>query len=128
LIRWLKVAEPEEVRELAVMARAAIVRAGLERLQQIRDMDEDPETNRTAYELMERFYRDRLQTLEPKQKENQKQSQRERQQTMQQIAYSLRQAEREELMRLRAAGRIRDNTLREVERELDLLDVHWNSA
>lgn len=128
LIRRLKVAEPEEVRELAVMARAAIVRAGLERLQQIRDTDEDPETNRTAYELMERFYRDRLQTLEPKQKEDQEQSKRERQQTMQQIAYSLRQAEREELMRLRAAGRIRDNTLREVERELDLLDVHWNSA
>jgi CPA1 family monovalent cation:H+ antiporter len=128
LIRRLNVAEPEGVRESALAARAAIVRAGLERLQQIRDHDQDIEANRTAYELMERFYRDRLRTLEPEQKEEEEQSERERQQNMQQIAYSLRQAEREELMRLRAAGRIRDNTLREVERELDLLDVHWNSA
>lgn len=128
LIRRLKVAEPEEVQNLAMAARAAIVRAGLERLKQIRDEDDDPDASRTAYELLERFYRDRLHVLEPESEQSEEQSKQERQRTMQQIAYSLRQAEREELMRLRAAGRIQDNTLREVERELDLLDVHWNGA
>lgn len=128
LIRRLNVAEPEDVRKMALAARAAVVHAGLERLQQIRDEDEDLEANRTGYELLERFYQDRLRGLEPEQKEEKEQSKQEQQRTMQQIAYSLRQAEREELMRLRAAGRIRDNTLREVERELDLLDVHWNGA
>ena len=128
LIRRLQVAEPDEVRRMALAARAAIVRAGLDRLRRIRDEDEDLESNRSAYEMLERVYRDRLQALEPEQNEDGQQSKRERQQTMQQIAYSLRQAEREELMRLRAAGRIQANTLREVERELDLLDAHWNSA
>lgn len=128
VIRRLKVAEPEGVREMAMEARAAVVRAGLERLQQIRDKDQQSEANRIAYETLERIYRDRLRALGPEPEESDEQSTEERQQTVQQIAYSLRQAEREELMRLRAAGRIRDNTLREVERELDLLDVHWNSA
>lgn len=128
VIRRLRVAEPEGVRELALEARAAVVRAGLERLQQIRDNDAEPEANRTAYDMLERIYRDRLRALGPEQNESDEQSKEERQQTVQQIAHSLRQAEREELMRLRAVGRIRDNTLREVERELDLLDVHWNSA
>jgi CPA1 family monovalent cation:H+ antiporter len=128
VIRRLKVAEPEGVRRMALEAKAAIVRAGLARLHSIRESDDELETNRAAYELMERFYRERLQDLEPEEKATEEPSQRERQQTMQQIAYSLRQAEREELMRLRAAGTIRDSTLREVERELDLLDVRWNDA
>jgi len=128
VIRRLKVSEPEDVRRHAEEARAAIIRAGLDRLQQIRDRDEDIETNLAAYEAMERFYRDRLRVIVPEEKAVEDQSKEERRQTMQQIAYSLRQAEREELVRLRALGTIRDNTLREIERELDLLDVHWNHA
>lgn len=128
VIRWLKVAEPEGVRKLALEARAAIVRAGLERLQQLKERDEELDANRAAYDLMERLYRERLHVLAPEDKETEAESSKVREQTMQQMAYSLRQAEREELMRLRAAGRIRDNTLREVERELDLLDVHWDNA
>lgn len=128
VIRRLGVAEPDEAKNQALEAKAAIVRAGLDRLQQIRENDEDVEANRTAYDLMERVYRERLRLLDPELRSSREQSKQERRQTMQQLAWNLRQAEREELMRLRAEGRIRDRTLREVERELDLLDVRWNSA
>ncbi len=130
VIRRLNVAEPPEVRKHALEARAAIVQAGLKRLQEMRERDQDSDANRSAYDMMERSYRERLHTVAPEEEREQEeeQSTQQRQQTMQQIAYSLRQAEREELMRLRAAGRTHDYTLREVERELDLLDVHWNHA
>ncbi len=128
VIRKLNVCESPEVQQEAQNARAAVVRAALDRLQKLRERDEKSRNDGVAYDLMERFYRDRLRTLVPGEKSEDQRSEQRRQQNMQQIAYSLRQAEREELMRLRATGQIRENTLREVERELDLLDVHWGKA
>jgi Na+/H+ antiporter len=128
VIRKLNVCESPEVQQEARRARAAVVKAALERLQQLRDRDQEGVNDGQAYELMERLYRERLRTLASEEKTGAQKSQQRRQHNMRQIAHNLRQAEREELMRLRATGQIRENTLREVERELDLLDVHWGNA
>jgi CPA1 family monovalent cation:H+ antiporter len=128
VIRKLNVCESPEVQQEARRARAAVVKAALERLQQLRGRDQEGINDGQAYELMERLYRERLRTLASEEKTDAQKSQQRRQHNMRQIAHNLRQAEREELMRLRATGQIRENTLREVERELDLLDVHWGNA
>ena len=44
------------------------------------------------------------------------------------LAGRLRQAEREELLRLQSVGKVGDATLRKLERELDLLDLRWPSV
>lgn len=127
VIRKLNVCESNEVREEERKARAAVVRAALERLHELRSKTAD--VDQMSYELMERYYRDRLQTLEPtdEQKAAMK-SQGDSRRTYREISNQLRVAEREELMRLHARGEIHERTLREVERDLDLLDLRWNNT
>ena len=43
------------------------------------------------------------------------------------LAGHLRNTERNELLRLQTQGKVGDNTLRKLERELDLLDLRWPS-
>jgi hypothetical protein len=43
----------------------------------------------------------------------------------QDLAAKLRGVEREQIQRLRQQGSFRESTLRDLERELDLLDLRW---
>ena len=44
------------------------------------------------------------------------------------LAGQLRRTERQELIRLQAEGQVSDNTLRKLERELDLLDLRFPAS
>jgi hypothetical protein len=71
--------------------------------------------------MLDRVYRQRLASLKalgaepaPLQERN-----------FQDLAAKVRGVEREQITRLRAEGRFRESTLRDLERELDLLDLRW---
>jgi hypothetical protein len=43
----------------------------------------------------------------------------------QELYYKVRQAERQEITRLRQQGRFRESVLRDLEKDLDLADLRW---
>ena len=123
LIRKLGVCDSSGMLEEERYARRTLINAALTMLKSLRqgNLAEAEVTT----ELIERYYRERLQGL---QAAAANQSGEEQARAYGQITTQLRGAERKELMRLQDEGRIGGETLRKLERELDLLDLRWPSA
>jgi CPA1 family monovalent cation:H+ antiporter len=97
-------------------ARSIMTRTALQRLEQARAQD-IPELE-PVYNDLNQHYEDRLQRLTRKNNGGEESS--EHYARVFDLKLDLLRAERETALSLRAAGRISDETLRQIERELDL--------
>jgi CPA1 family monovalent cation:H+ antiporter len=104
-------------------ARRALTKAALKMLEHMRQ--DTPEQAQVTTDLIERFYRQRLEGL---QAESRGSSAREQIRVFGELTGRLRGVERAELMRLQDEGKIGGETLRKLERELDLLDLRGPAA
>lgn len=118
LIRRLCVTESPETLDQERQARRVLVKAALKALREMPAAD-DGETG--AAELLVNYYQRRLESLKPRDGETGVVLERR----YQDLAARLRSVEREQLIRLRQQGTFRESTLRDLERELDLLDLRW---
>lgn len=102
-------------------ARRSLVSAALRMLEEVRQRDEaDAEA---ALELIERYYRQRLDSLQIAEQTRPNASRQ--QAAFARLSAELRSVEREELLRLESEGAIGGETQRKLERELDLLDMRF---
>jgi len=118
LIRRLGVSEPEEARDEERQARKALLKIALQTLRGVDTSQDDIEAQ--AVDQLCRIYDQRLQGLSRKvEKQNEAQLDRK----YRDLAARIRTAQREELNHLRQENRFREATLRNLERELDLMDL-----
>lgn len=118
LIRRLGVSEPEEARDEERQARKTLLNIALQTLRGVDTSQDDIEAQ--AVDQLSRIYDQRLQGLSRKvEKQNEAQLSRK----YRDLAARIRTAQREELNRLRQENRFREATLRNLERELDLMDL-----
>ena len=116
-------------------ARRALIAAAVNELNRLREDENDterasPERERTL-KLLDRTYAQRLDALQIEENLVGRAPEDKAFPDMQLYATlsgRTRQAERNELLRLQTQGEIGDNTLRKLERELDLLDLRWPST
>ncbi len=125
IIKKLRVSESPLLREQERWARRQLITAALRSLAVSRADSEEQEE--AAAELMERFYRQRLDALEDDLENGKARPPSAGRQQAAFIAMSakLRDAEREELARLEREGTIGGESHRRLERELDLLDLRF---
>ncbi|MGC2162178.1 MAG: Na+/H+ antiporter [Silvibacterium sp.] len=120
LIRGLGVSEPKEAQDEARQARKVMLGFVLQTLRAI-DTSQD-EVEAKAVDQLIRVYDQRLLGLSRK-AEQQNEALLDRK--SRELATQVRAAQRQELARLRSEGRFREATLRNLERELDLMDLRW---
>ncbi len=123
IIRKLGVCASSGMLEEERRARRTLIKAALKMLEDLRQDTTDQAEVTT--ELIERYYRQRLEGL---QEEARGGDAREQMRLYGQLTGKLRSVERAELLRLQDEGKIGGETLRKLERELDLLDLRWPSA
>ncbi|HTV06625.1 MAG TPA: Na+/H+ antiporter [Acidobacteriaceae bacterium] len=120
LIRKLGLAEPEAARQDALEARREMLHFVLRTLHGIDTSKDDTEAK--AVDQLIRMYNQRLQGLNGNaQTEDEAQLERK----YRELETMIRAEQRGELARLRVEGRFRESTLREIERELDLMELRW---
>lgn len=131
IIRKFGVSSSAWLMEEERSARRALISAALRSLERSRLTaagSKDPSAQaqeEATTELTERYYRQRLDAL---QDGAQKRPEAARQQAaFARLNAKLRTVEREELMRLEHEGKIGGETLRKLERELDLLDMRFQA-
>ena len=124
LVKRLRVCASPRLLEEERWARRRLVNAALHMLEYLRDntKGEDEVTN----EMLERFYRQRLDGLQ--EVDSRRPSVGRQQSQFAAVSAKLRKVEREELQRLEAEGKIGGDTHRRLERELDLLDLRFPAA
>ena len=119
LIRKLGVVESPETLDQERQARKILVKAALKTLRDTNTGEDESET--APVEMLTRYYRQRLESLKPQAGEAVPMQDRK----YQDLAAKLRRVEREQILRLRQEGTFRESTLRDLERELDLIDLRW---
>ncbi|MGH9583379.1 MAG: Na+/H+ antiporter, partial [Bryobacteraceae bacterium] len=122
LIRKLGLTGGAASREEEEWARRQMTDAALQTLEELREQSGREESR--IFDGIERLYRRRLALLEEAPVAERERSRRESQQ-QRSVAQELRDVERSVALRLRAEGRIHDEVLRRLERELDLLDARF---
>lgn len=120
MIRKLGVVESPESLDQERRARAVLLKAALKALREMQTGDEESEGSPNA--VLTRYYRQRLDDLKPRDGETEPTYLRR----YQEMASRIRRVEREQILKLREQGAFRESTLRDLERELDLLDLRWD--
>jgi CPA1 family monovalent cation:H+ antiporter len=118
-IRKLCVVESPEALDEERKARRVLIKAALKALREAPPMDGEGDTG--PVEMLTRFYQRRLESLKPTEAEPAQLLERR----YQDLAAKLRRVERDQILRLRQEGTFRESTLRDLERELDLIDLRW---
>ncbi len=121
VIRKLEIADSPQLLKEERWARRQLVSSALRMLETERHQTRS-ETE-VATELIERYYRQRLEALQDG--ESQRPDAGKKQADFTAMSLKVREVERAELMRLDLEGRIGGDTLRKLERELDLLDMRF---
>jgi monovalent cation/hydrogen antiporter len=119
LIRRLCVVESPDALDEERKARRVLVKAALKALQANPPPEDEGEVGPT--ETLTRFYQGRLDSLKLDVSEPELMQTRR----FQELSAKIRKVEREQILRLRAEGKFRESTLRDLERELDLMDLRW---
>jgi monovalent cation/hydrogen antiporter len=122
LIRGLNVCESEHVLDEERQARKALMKCALQTLRSV-DSGQD-EIEARAVDQLTRYYDQRLQGLS---RSAQEQDGAQIDRKSREVAGRVRAAQREELAKLRRESRFREATLRNIERELDLIDLRYDS-
>ena len=123
VIRKLGVCASVGMLEEERKARRALIKAALQMLEHLGQ--NTPDQAQVTTELIERYYRQRLDGL---QQDSHGSDAREQMRLYGQLTSRLRGVERAELLRLQDEGSIGGETYKKLERELDLLDLRWPSA
>ncbi len=119
LIRKMGLVESEETLDEERKARRVLVKAALQVLQNTVPPEDEGEAG--PVETLTRFYQGRLDSL----KRNVTEPEQMQTRRFQELSARIRKVEREQILRLRAEGKFRESTLRDLERELDLMDLRW---
>jgi monovalent cation/hydrogen antiporter len=122
LIRHYRLSDCDSLEEEERRARRRLLEAALDALETLRapdDVDDVPA------DLLERYYRQRLVGLSTDDTDERAIRQES---VYQELAWKTRQVQRHELERLRQQGEIREATLLDLERELDLADLRWEKV
>jgi Na+/H+ antiporter len=119
MIRKLGVVESPETLDQERQARKVLLKAALKALRDTAPSEDESET--APAEMLTRYYRQRLESLKARDGEEAPVQERK----YQDMAARLRRVERDQILRLRQEGAFRESTLRDLERELDLLDLRW---
>ena len=119
IIRKLGVCEAGDEEDEERKARKALLESAIQVLEPMR-LEPGPK-GEAATELLEHYYKQRLESLEGEDSEGEP----FRFHIYEQLSGELRQVERAELAKLSEGGEIGDGTLQKLERELDLLDLRW---
>lgn len=122
VIRKLGVCEAGDGGDEERKARKALLSSAANTLERLRL--EPGAKGEVAADLLEHYYKQRIEGLEPEHEPEIA----DRLHLRMQLSGELRQVERAELAKLRAGGEIRDSTLDKLERELDLLDLRWRTG
>jgi monovalent cation/hydrogen antiporter len=122
LIRRLGLSGAGAPLEEEQMARREMITAALESLEKMREGADEGMS--ASYDQMEHFYRDRLALLEEQEEVSSQSTPRQRKRH-DDVASELRNVERSVALRLRDENKINDEVLRDLERELDLLDARF---
>ncbi len=121
LIRALKLSGAQQQNPEERRARRAMLEAALKRIEELQSQDQ-PEYY-PAYGTLAEIYRQRLAAVDDS--DNKEHNPRAEQRThYQEIAGKVREVERSTIIGMRNRNEIGDHVLRELERELDLLDAH----
>ena len=129
IIRRLHVSASPHLLQEERWARRKLVTAALQMLESMRNTASEEEAagkEAIATELIERYYRQRLESLQDG--DGKRPSAAREQAGFAAVSARLRHVERGELTRLEAAGSIGGDTHRKLERELDLLDLRFPGA
>ena len=124
IIRRMGVCGSPRLMEEERWARRQLISAALGRREQERD--NNVEQAEVTTELIERYYRRRLDALTGE--ANGRDTAGRQQKAFTAMSAQLRRVERDELLRLETEGRIGGDTHRKLERELDLLDMRYPGA
>ena len=119
LIRKLGVVESPDTLDEGRQASLILVKAALKALHELTPSEESGDAE--PAELLTRYYRRRLESLSPRDAQPAMSLERR----YQDLAARMRRVERGQIARLRQEGTFRESTLRDLERELDLLDLRW---
>lgn len=134
LTRKLGVCEPDKINAEETKARRALLTAAMQRLGRMmedeRQLPEPSLTHLGTLEAIGRFYQERVAALDLKDDHDHDGAGNAPLDVRiyADLSGQVRSSEREELYRLQSAGAIGDDTLRRLERELDLLDLRYPSA
>lgn len=120
LIRKLGVSESREAQDEERQARKAMLTFVLQTLRSLDNTND--QTRAEVVDQLIRLYDQRLQGLSRK---VEKQSDVQLDRKYREVGRRIRRAQREELNRMRRDGRFREDTLRTLERELDLMALRW---
>ncbi|SFS13531.1 sodium/proton antiporter, CPA1 family [Granulicella pectinivorans] len=124
LIRWLGLAKPEGMEEEEREARRMGLGAAIETLKKGKDADGDRFEH--VYEDLLHRYQHRLAAVGGV--EGSEQMDAATYKRLREIAAGAVRAERREAIRMRDEGRISDDTLRKLEREMDLQEIRYLGA
>ncbi|MBB6145600.1 CPA1 family monovalent cation:H+ antiporter [Silvibacterium bohemicum] len=122
IIRKLGLVDSDESLDEERKARRVLLKAALKTLRETPGDEEEGE--RSAAAILTRYYEQRLEALRKQDAEPAQLQQRK----YQELAAKVRRVEREQILRLRGEGTFRESTLRDLERELDLLDLRWEKS
>lgn len=130
LTRKLRVCAPAETSREENQARRALLSAAMEELSRLAsdatDSGSSPDRERSI-KMLSNAYKQRLEALQ-REEDREAEDDAPNTRAFATLAGQLRRTERQELIRLQAEGQVSDNTLRKLERELDLLDLRFPAS
>lgn len=130
LTRKLRVCAPAETGREENLARRALLSAAMEELSRLAldatDSGSSPDRERSI-KMLRNAYKQRLEALQ-REEDREAEDDAPNTRAFATLAGHLRRTERQELIRLQAEGQVSDNTLRKLERELDLLDLRFPAS
>ena len=130
LTRKLRVCAPAETGREENQARRALLSAAMEELSRLAsdasDSGSSPDRERSI-KMLRNAYKQRLEALQ-REEDREAEDDAPNTRAFATLAGHLRRTERQELIRLQAEGQVSDNTLRKLERELDLLDLRFPAS
>lgn len=122
MIRKLGLVESPETLDQERRARKILVKAALQTLRETNAGEEESDT--APAEMLTRYYRQQLESLKTPSGEETPIQERK----YQEMSARLRRVQRDQIQRLRQEGAFRESTLRDLERELDLIDLRWERS
>jgi Na+/H+ antiporter len=120
MLKRLGLCESGDARDEERAAYAMLMEAALKAMKEMPPASDEIESQ--AADMLLRYYRRRLRSMSDSDVDK---DALDLDRKYQELYYKVRQAERQEITRLRQQGRFRESVLRDLEKDLDLADLRW---
>jgi CPA1 family monovalent cation:H+ antiporter len=120
MLKRLGLCESGDARDEERAAYAVLMEAALKAMKEMPPASDEIESQ--AADMLLRYYRRRLRSMSDSDVDK---DALDLDRKYQELYYKVRQAERQEITRLRQQGRFRESVLRDLEKDLDLADLRW---